>query len=78
MLDEVFSSLQATCYNLMKNTEGFKRHALDRDYEFSSEILNLVQKLSSTHQDQIPDSEVLPIFQEEYLNFPQVQVRQKT
>ena len=62
MLDEVCSSLQATSYNLMKNTEGVKRHALDRDYEISAEILNLVQKPSSTQQDQIPESEIVPIF----------------
>ena len=37
-LDEILSSLQATSYNLMKNTEGVKRHALDRDYEISAEI----------------------------------------
>ena len=61
--------LQATCYNLIKNSEGVKRHARDRDYENLARSSNLVQIPALTKQDQIPDSQVVAIVQAEFLTF---------
>ena len=57
MLDRVRSSMRATSYTLIKNTEKVKRSALVRDIAIFEGNFNLGQKLNLTQHDREPNIE---------------------